>query len=77
MNFRVQKKKQKLEGDGEGGGGEEAEKAKNLNQGFDFDMVERHRMFFEYIRDKKWDSVASFLEKKSVMFSGKGCTCVF
>ena len=38
---------------------------------FAFDIADRHRAFFEYIRDKKWDSVASYLEKKSVLYSGK------
>jgi len=49
---------------------EDAEKGRLLNEGFDFDLADRHRVFFEYIRDKKWDSVASFIDKKCVMHSG-------
>ncbi len=29
-------------------------------------------LFFEYVRDKKWDSVASYLDRKSVLYSGRG-----
>ena len=41
-----------------------------MNEGFDFDLADKHRVFFEYIRDKKWDSVASFIDKKCIMHSG-------
>jgi hypothetical protein len=31
---------------------------------FDFDQVDRHRKFWEYLRNKEWTAVATFLEKK-------------
>ena len=43
-----------------------------VSEGFTFDLTERHRTFFEYVRDEKWDSAASYLDKKSVLYSGRG-----
>jgi hypothetical protein len=31
---------------------------------FDFDQVDRHRKFWEYLRNKEWQAVATFFEKK-------------
>ena len=39
-----------------------------VSEGFTFDLAERHRTFFEYVRDKKWDSAASYLDTKSVLY---------
>ena len=38
---------------------------------FDFDQVERHRIFWDFLRNKEWNSVSAFIEKK-VNF----CACV-
>lgn len=31
---------------------------------FDFDQVDRHRKFWDFLRAKEWQAVATFLEKK-------------
>ena len=31
---------------------------------YDFDQTERHRMLWEFVRDKDWKAVATFFEKK-------------
>lgn len=31
---------------------------------FDFDQVDRHRKFWDFLRNKEWQAVATFLEKK-------------
>lgn len=33
---------------------------------FNFDQEERHRLFWQYVRDKDWKSAASFIDKKVV-----------
>eukprot|EP01038_Epipyxis_sp_PR26KG_P013480 gene13480-18085_t len=41
-----------------------------ISNTFSFDQEERHQKFFEYIRDKNWEAVASFVDKKSVLYEG-------
>ena len=56
-----------------GGDKEAAEKdSVQVSEGFTFDLAERHRTFFEYVRDQKWDSVASYLDRKGVLYSDRG-----
>ena len=38
---------------------------------YSFDQEARHLAFFNYIREKNWDAVQSFIEKKAVMFKDK------
>ena len=33
---------------------------------FDFDQVDRHRKFWEFLRAKEWQAVATFLDKKVI-----------
>lgn len=33
---------------------------------FDFDQVDRHRKFWDYLRDKDWQAVATFFDKKVI-----------
>lgn len=35
---------------------------------FNFDQLERHRVFWEYLRAKDWTAVSSFLEKKVIAY---------
>jgi len=35
---------------------------------FNFDQLERHRVFWEYLRVKDWTAVSSFLEKKAIAY---------
>jgi hypothetical protein len=68
-SYRVKKKNTSNRGDDK----KAAEKdSVQVSDGFTFDLAERHRTFFEYVRDKKWDSVASYLDRKSVLYSGRG-----
>ena len=34
---------------------------------FPFDQEERHRLFWQFIRDKEWKSAASFIDKKVLL----------
>ncbi|KAJ1439190.1 hypothetical protein B484DRAFT_391923, partial [Ochromonadaceae sp. CCMP2298] len=36
---------------------------------FAFDQVDRHRKFFEFVRDKEWGAVGSFMDKKAVCWN--------
>jgi hypothetical protein len=38
---------------------------------FSFDQEDRHRKFWDFVRDKKWDAVASFLEKRAIAYNGE------
>lgn len=38
------------------------------NEKFSFDQVERHRLFWQFIRNKEWKSAASFIDKKAIAF---------
>jgi len=38
---------------------------------YTFDQEARHIAFFNHIRDKNWDAVQSFIDKKAVMFKDK------
>ena len=31
---------------------------------FDFDQVDRHRKFWDFLRNKEWQAVATFMDKK-------------
>lgn len=31
---------------------------------FEFDQVDRHRKFWEFLRNKEWAAVATFIDKK-------------
>jgi hypothetical protein len=31
---------------------------------YNFDQIERHQSFWNYLRDKEWQSVATFIDKK-------------
>ena len=31
---------------------------------YDFDQVDRHRKFWEFLRNKEWQAVATFVDKK-------------
>ncbi len=37
---------------------------------FAFDQEDRHRKFWAFVRDKQWEAVASFLEKRCVLYCG-------
>lgn len=37
---------------------------------YSFDQEDRHRRFWGYVRDKQWEAVASFIEKRAVLFNG-------
>ena len=36
---------------------------------YDFDQVDRHRKFWEFLRNKEWQAVATFVDKKVCQFS--------
>jgi hypothetical protein len=38
------------------------------DQKFPFDQAERHRLFWQFIRDKEWKSAAAFVDKKAILF---------
>ncbi len=37
-------------------------------QKFSFDQEERHRLFWEYIREKDWKSAATFIDKRAIAY---------
>jgi len=47
------------------GGGKASENENNhKDEEFPFDQIERHRLLFQYVREREWNSVATFFEKK-------------
>lgn len=37
---------------------------------YDFDQIDRHRKFWDYLRNKEWQAVATFFDKKVTLNSG-------
>jgi hypothetical protein len=48
----------------QGSGGIATSDADKADNKYHFDQAERHRMFWQFIRDKEWKSAASFVDKK-------------
>lgn len=46
------------------GGGKTENEHSSANEEFAFDQYERHRLLCQYIREKEWETVAAFFEKK-------------